>query len=1032
VREVCVLLEPLLGEPVREVVFAGPGTAPAGVLDQTAFTQAGLFTVQVALARLLGSWGITPDYVSGHSVGEIAAAHVAGMMTLADACQLVAARGRGMQALGAGGAMAAIAASAAEVTAMLASTGGQAEVAAVNGPQSVVVSGAAGAVAAAGRYWRGQGRRVRRLRVSHAFHSPMVEPMLPGLAQAAGQLSYQLPRIPVVCSVTGQPDPDLMTTPGYWVRQARETVRFADCARWLAQAGTTMFTELGADGTLSGLGGDGWVPVLRAGRPEPATALAAAAEAFIRGVQVDWTAAFAGSGARHADLPTYAFQRQRYWPTLRHPQHVPAGIAVAGGDGAEAGFWAAVDQQDLAGLAGALRIGSDQPLSAVLPALAAWRRRRTRQSAVERWRYQITWQPAAGLSDSAPLTGRWLLVIPAQMAGDDLVTACEPALAAGGARVTALSMAPDMDRETLADQLREIADAAGDDSVAGVVSLLALDETGCAGTLVLMQALGDARIEARLWALTRGAVGGSPHPVSVAQAQVWGLGRVAALEYPQRWGALIDLPADGVLAGRTAGWLRSILAGDSGEDQVAIRAGGVVARRLVRTCAGNQAQTWRPAGAALVTGGTGALGGHVARWLAGRGASHVLLTSRRGITAAGATALAARVSGAGAAVTVAACDVADPADLRGLWARLTAAGIAIRAVLHTAGVLDDGVLDALTPARFETVLAAKATAAACLDELAGDDVEAFVLFGSISGAVGAPGQGNYAAANAALDAIAERRRARGLPATSVSWGLWRGGGMADDAVTARASRGGITAMSPRLAVTALGQVLADGAETLPVIADVDWAAYAPGLTAWRPSPLLAEITEASQAIQAATAQQAAGLGLLAERLDGLPAAEQEQVVLEVICQVAAAVLGYVSADEVRPGVVFRDLGFDSLTAVEFRNQLGAMTGLLLPATLAFDYPTPLMLAQWLRAETAGEEAATLAPILAGLDQLESNLAAADVDQDARTRITLRLHALLENWKGIPGPAGSTTVTEKLQASTPEELLRFIDSELDLP
>ena len=228
-----------------------------------------------------------------------------------------------------------------------------------------------------------------------------------------------------------------------------------------------------------------------------------------------------------------------------------------------------------------------------------------------------------------------------------------------------------------------------------------------------------------------------------------------------------------------------------------------------------------------------------------------------------------------------------------------------------------------------------------------------------------------------------------------------------------------------------GQVLT-AAETLPVIADVDWAVYAPGLTAWRPSPLLTGIAEARQAVQASSAEQVSSPGLLAERLAGRSAAEQERIVLEVVCQVAAAVLGHVSADAVRPGAVFRDLGFDSLTAVEFRNQLGAMTGLQLPATMAFDYPTPHVLAQWLRAETAGGEAATLAPILAGLDKLESDLSAADVDQAAHTRITLRLNALLEKWKGVPEPAGEPAVADKLQAATPEELLRFIDSELDVP
>ena len=606
-------------------------------------TQAGLFAVEVGLARLLMSWGVAPDYVTGHSVGEIAAVHVAGMLSLEDACALVAARGRLMQELGGGGAMAAIAASEEELRDWLAQAGiTDAVVAAVNGPSAAVVSGAAGTVALAGRHWRGQGRRVRRLRTSHAFHSPLVEPMLGQLAEVAAGLSYAPPRIPVVCSVTGQPDPELMGTPGYWVRQAREAVRFADCTRWLAGAGAGLFAELGGDGSLSALGQaipaaagaagaeaaaeTAWVPVLRAGRPEPATALTAAAEVFVRGVAVDWAAVYDGSGARRADLPTYAFQRQRYWPTVRPPV---TGMPVAGGDGADAGFWAAVERQDVAGLAGELRVSGDEPLSALLPALAAWRRRRDRDSAVDRWRYQITWQPMTGLAEGAALTGRWLLVVPAALAGGELAGACEQALASGGAQVSVAVVAPtDLQREELATRLRE---EASSEAIAGVVSLLATDESGAAGTLLLMQALGDAGMAARLWVLTRGAVmGGGPRPVSVAQAQVWGLGRVAALEYPQRWGGLIDLPE--TLTGRAAGWLRGVLAGDTGEDQVAIREAGVLVRRLVRAPGTAPARRWRPSGAVLVTGGTGALGGHVASWLVRRGAPRLVLP-RRGIGA---------------------------------------------------------------------------------------------------------------------------------------------------------------------------------------------------------------------------------------------------------------------------------------------------------------------------------------------------------------------------------------------------------------
>jgi NADP-dependent 3-hydroxy acid dehydrogenase YdfG len=786
--------------------------------------------------------------------------------------------------------------------------------------------------------------------------------MLAEFADVARGLAFSPPRIAVVCSVTGEPDPELIATAAYWVRQAREPVRFADCARWLADAGTTIFAELGPDGALCALGpaalgpaapgpaadnGDipVWVPVLRTGRPEQAAVLSAAAEAFVRGIGVNWPAVFAGSGARRADLPTYAFQRQRYWPNPR-PAHT-SGIPVAGGDGAEAGFWAAVDRQDVAGLAGALRMRGDEPFSAVLPVLAAWRRRRHAQSAMAGWRYQVRWQPVTGLADGAVLAGRWLLVVPAASAGGKLAAACEQVLADGGADVVTVEVAvADLDRETLAGRLRE----ADGQKVAGVVSLLALDETGhagVAGTLVLVQALGDAGMAARLWAVTRGAVsaGADAGPACVVQAQVWGLGQVAALEHPRRWGGLVDVPE--VLSGRPAGWLRAVLAGDSGEDQVAIRPGGVLARRLVRTPGATGNPPWRPSGPVLITGGTGALGGQVARWLAGRSAPRVVLVSRQGMAAVGAARLAATLCAVGSAVTVTACDVADRIGLAALLTRLNRAGVTVSAVLHTAGVLDDGVVDALTPDRLATVLAPKVTAALHLDELTADlDLDAFVLFSSIAGTVGAAGQANYAAANACLDAIAEHRRARGLVATSVAWGVWGGGGMAVQAVTARARRGGVLAMPPRLAAAALGLVIAEEQPTA-VVADIDWARFTPGFTASRPSPLLTGVKEALAVIEAGGARPARQRPL-AERLAALPVAGQEELVLDLVCQEAAAVLGHASANKIRPGVAFRDVGFDSLTAVEFRNRMAVATGQELPATLVFDYPTPHVLARWLR------------------------------------------------------------------------------------
>jgi NAD(P)-dependent dehydrogenase (short-subunit alcohol dehydrogenase family)/acyl carrier protein len=485
-----------------------------------------------------------------------------------------------------------------------------------------------------------------------------------------------------------------------------------------------------------------------------------------------------------------------------------------------------------------------------------------------------------------------------------------------------------------------------------------------------------------------------------------------------------------VLTSRALGWLRAVLSGEPGEDQVAIRPAGVLVRRLVRAPATETtARPWQPSGPVLVTGGTGALGGHVARWLATRGAPHVILASRRGMVA-DAVQLAAAVCGAGTAVTVTACDVGDRADLAAVWTRLAAAGTTVRAVVHTAGTGQATVLAEITLAEFAEICAGKVAGARHLDELAGDGVDAFVLFSSVSATWGSSGQAAYAAANAALDALAEDRRARGLAAASLAWGPWQGGGMAAGEAEQLLRRRGLRAMPPDLAITALGEVL-DRGESCISVADMDWQQFAAAFTFARPSPLLAGVAEVSQGIEAIGVPATAGRGQLAQRLAGLSAGEQEQVVLELVCEHAAEVLGHASAEAVRSGAVFRDLGFDSLTAVELRDKLAPVTGLRLPATLVFDYPTPLMLARWLRAETIQEKMTMMVPILAGLDKLENDLSIADVDQRARARITLRLQMLLSKLKGAQEEADSDAVVNRLQSSTADEVLRFIDDEFEV-
>ncbi len=306
----------LLEWPLREVLFAD---GAASLLDQTRYTQVGLFALEVALFRALEAWGVRPDYLIGHSIGELAAAHVAGVFSLRDACVLVEARGRLMGALPAGGAMVSIVASEPEVVEELSGWEGRVELAAVNGPRAVVISGEEEAVLEFAGGWSARGRKVKGLNVSHAFHCARMDGMLDELAEIAAAIESHAPAIPVVSNVTGEAlTAELARDPRYWARQVREPVRFLDGLRWLEARGVNTFLELGPDGVLSALASDCLpdvvaAPLQRRDSPEPRALLQGLSEVFVAGARVDWGAVLAGAGSRRVRLPTYAFQRERYW-----------------------------------------------------------------------------------------------------------------------------------------------------------------------------------------------------------------------------------------------------------------------------------------------------------------------------------------------------------------------------------------------------------------------------------------------------------------------------------------------------------------------------------------------------------------------------------------------------------------------------------------------------------------------------------------------------------------------------------------------
>ncbi|NGO72888.1 type I polyketide synthase, partial [Streptomyces boncukensis] len=772
---VCGRLDVRLGRPLREVLTDGAD------LEDTLWAQAGLFALEVALYRLVESWGVVPDVLLGHSLGEITAAHVSGILSLDDACTLVAERGRLMQALPSGGGMLAVQATEADV----ADSG--LDIAAINGPQSVVLSGDIESIERYAAECVAQGWRINILGVSHAFHSALMEPMLDEFAAVLSGLTFNPAHIPIVSNLTGAvAEPGLMQEPGYWVRQVRQTVRFADGVGAATELGVTRFVELGPDGVLSGMAQDTaldavFAPMLRKGRDETDTALTAISRLWTVGVGVDWAKVFADWGGRAVDLPTYAFQRDRFWPE--------PSVSPVAGDGLDSVFWDAVERGDLEELAG---------LESALPALNAWRRRRQERSTLDSWRYQVTWKVFTDLPSSVSLAGTWAVI------GREEADV-SAALSAAGATVVNVP----------AEEAAQLPDVAG-------VVLLA---SGWADTLAAVQALGE--VPAPLWVLTRGAVavGRSDRLEHPDQATVWGLGRVAALELPQRWGGLIDLPTH--LDTRAGTRLANILA-DGSEDQVAIRGAGVYGRRLARALPAAVTGTgWQPTGTVLITGGTGALGTHTARWLAGRGAPHLVLTSRSGTAPDG---LIEELTELGAQVTVAACDVTDRDALAtvidGVPEQWPLTGI-----VHAAGVDVPEGLQQTGPEAMTRVVGPKTDGTVHLDELTRDlPLDVFVVFSSIAATWGSGGQGAYAAGNAFLDAWVQHRHDRGLPGTSVAWGPWAGAGMAAQREAEQAlRRRGLSPMDPNLATQALAAAI-DARERCVTVADVDWSAFTPTFT----------------------------------------------------------------------------------------------------------------------------------------------------------------------------------------------------------
>ncbi|CQD09704.1 Beta-ketoacyl synthase [Mycobacterium europaeum] len=932
-------IQPYLGSSVLEALAEDTELTDIGLI------QPAIFAIQVALAALWRSWGVEPAAVVGHSMGEVAAAHVAGALSLDDAARVICTRALMLRTVRGRGTMMAAELSLDEAQELITGRENEVSIAASNGHRSTVLSGDQTVLAELMAVLQQRDRFCRWVDVDVAAHSPQMDALVPALRAGLAGLRATAPAIPVYSTVTGDLLTDRVPDADYWAQNLRSPVQFSTALRRLLDSGHHTIVEISPHPVLlTAVREDAQdmgcsctaLPSMRRDDGGRTTALASLGTLYTLGQPVAWERLYP-AGSHCVAAPTYPWQRVHSW--------------LDGGT------------------------FSAPPRGAGPPQRPAGLRDRM---------YHVRWQPAAGAPErngaSRPAEpGSWLILddggVAAQALRDHLESLSQTCVLVEAGRGFE-RLAPDRYRVDPArpehfDQL--LADAFTDRQppCRGVVHLWDLlaappaDTTleslesattlGPVSVLHLVQALAHAdwSPSPRLWLVTRGAqvTQTGTEPVSIAQAPVWGMARTIEHEHPELRCTCVDLSAGGGpddVAREVQALPREVWA-DHRDGAVALRGGNRYVERLTRYDAPQQAATpeFGDDGTYLVTGGLGALGLVVARWLAEHGARHLVVMGRGEPTAPAQEALDALRAG-GTEVTVAHGDVAKADQVAAVLESIRTTMPPLRGVVHAAGTTDDAILQCLDEPKLRKVLAPKVQGAWNLHEQTKDaKLDFFVLFSSAASLLGPPGAANYAAANAFLDALAWQRRAEGRPALSVDWGPWAQlGFFARTELQSYFAQYGVEAMSATDNLRALSSLLADSA-TQAVVLDIDWARWETDL---RP-PLLAELGVARPDEKPRDGDAPGpGSGLRDALWEAVP--EQRRRLLEsYLCELAAGKLG-LSPSTLDIQAPLGSLGVDSLITLELRMQVERDLGVVVPVSRLMKGPSVADLAGWLAEQVA--------------------------------------------------------------------------------
>ena len=973
------ILTSYLDIPLLEIVYPKQELlAEQSLLDSTIYTQPALFAVEYALFCLWQSWGIQPNVVLGHSVGEYVAACVAGVFSLEDGLKLVAIRGRLMQQLPAGGGgMLSILATVEQIKVAIAPHP-DITIAAINGPESTVISGSTVSLQAVQARLEEAGIKVKRLPVSHAFHSPLMEPMLAQFRAVAQTVQYTQPNLKLISNITGQAVTETVATPEYWCQHVLSPVNFIAGMASLQEQRCTIFLECGPKPTLLGMGktclpdnSHLWLPSLRPGQSDWQQLLNSLGALYVQGVKVDWQGFDRDYPQRRKiHLPTYPFQRQRYWvdlPPIEDPEASSDVLKLL-----QTGQTQTLLQKLQNGLPNAEQLTPEQ----VLEQLTQMHQQQIAHASLAEILFQVNWQLQPRIATTPLPPGQWLIL------GErsDLALALEARINQQGHHCQWLSPETYADPtavvETLKTQLTQLLQQS-DQPFQGVLYLggwdtpslnvfndlsndrAANDEThqinwiahlqqSLQPLLTLLQVTRQLSDQPpQLWVLTRQAqMVLDTELVAVNQTPLWGFGRVAALEHPELWGGLLDLDP-----GQTEHQLVQHIVDEilqtGGALQVAYRQG----KRYIPVLAKAQSITStthiQPDVSYLISGGLGSLGLKSAQRLVERGARHLVLLGRKGVSTDAQQQAITQLEALGARIQVMAVDVGQWTQLQTAWASLPITLPPLRGVIHAAGVLDDGLLINQQWEKFATVIAPKVQGGWNLHRLTqkvAPELDFFICFSSAAALVGSVAQGNYATANAFLDGLCVYRQNLGLPGLSLNWSAWSEVGMAAEMAPAlkhRWANMGIKLLQVEQGLLVLEQQL--GAKGHLGVLAVDWEV----LRQWLPIRSRAFLAPVMPAISRHLDSVSTKGSDLLQRLQTANQQQQRQLLQDTLQAEVARLLGISNPATVGADMGFFDLGMDSLMAVELRVRLNRLLGVEISSTAAFDYPNIVKLIDYL-------------------------------------------------------------------------------------